>query len=91
MEPIQFKAEGVFNLPGAGWVVLVECVTIDYEFDYNKPYLLNGMAGKMFAPMAAKDKQGNPRLHLYCFTLDKEADRFKFKEGDAVTLTSTKK
>lgn len=88
MEPIQFKVEGVFNLTGKSWVVLVECITDNYRFDYNKPYLLGGIPGKIFAPMAAKDKQGNDRLHLFSFTLDKEADRYKFKEGDAVTLTT---
>ena len=89
MEPIQCKVEGVFNVAGKSWAVLVECVTANYQFSYNKPYLLGGFAGKMFAPMAAKDKQGNDRQHLYIFTLDNQADRYKFKEGDVVTLTST--
>ncbi|HRG89006.1 MAG TPA: hypothetical protein PLW44_08320 [Chitinophagales bacterium] len=89
MEPIQCKVEGVFNLTGKSWVVLVECITEGYQFSYNKPYLLGGYAGNMFAPMAAKDKQGNDRLHLYCFTLNNQEDRYKFKEGDVVTLTNT--
>ncbi len=87
MEPIEFKVEGIFNLTGTGWSVLIECTTPDYEFSYNTPYFLNGVAGKIFAPMAAKDKQGNPRLHLYCFILKSETDRLKFKEGDIVKLT----
>lgn len=90
MEPIQFKVEGVFKLNGKNWVVLAECITEGYQFDYNKPYLLGAAEGKIFAPMSAKDEQGNPRLHLYCFTLNTESDRFNFKEGDVVKLTHSK-
>lgn len=89
MEPIQCKVEGVLNITGKSWVVLVECITPDYQFEYNKPYLLGKYPGRMFAPMAAKDKQGNDRLHLFCFMLDNNDDRYKFKEGDVVLLTNT--
>lgn len=88
MEPIKFRVEGTFNLTGVGYAVLIECLTADYEVEYNKPYLLNNVAGKIFAPMAAKDKQGNPRLHLYSFILKTEADKSKFTEGDIASLTT---
>ncbi len=86
MEPIKFKVEGAFNLTGVGYAILIECISEGYVFDYNTLYLLNEVPGKIFAPMAAKDKQGNPRLHLYCFILKTEANKSKFTEGDIVSL-----
>ena len=64
-----------------------ECLYLDNAETW--PYLLGKYPGNMFAPMAAKDKQGNDRLHLFCFMLDNNDDRYKFKEGDVVPLTNT--